>query len=245
MAMCRILTVLGSALFVAALFGVSRRWGHGADQASGTANEPASPRDQSTTRAEDECPQVQTQADFKLTTFISKRWYAQKQMVVDYLPEDSFNCVTAMYTPREPQFPWWSYSINVENRATKDDGERMDADLCATGADDADAAKLKVAPCFLPSVVAGPYWVLAHNEEEGYALISGGQPTIKTDSGCKTGSGTNGSGLWIFTREAFPSAALVQKVIDIAESQGFDVSVLRKVAHTNCTGEGYATQVLV
>ena len=33
--------------------------------------------------------------------------------------------------------------------------------------------KLEVAPCFLPTVAAGPYWVLDYSEEEGYALISG------------------------------------------------------------------------
>jgi hypothetical protein len=33
--------------------------------------------------------------------------------------------------------------------------------------------KLEVAPCFLPTVAAGPYWVLEYSEEEGYALISG------------------------------------------------------------------------
>ena len=57
-----------------------------------------------------------------------------------------------------------------------------------------------MAPCFLPKFAAGPYWVLEYNEEEGYALISGGQPTTETPAGCKNGEGKNNSGLWIFSR---------------------------------------------
>jgi hypothetical protein len=41
----------------------------------------------------------------------------------------------------------------------------------------------------------GPYWVLAYSESEGYAIVSGGNPTIPTENGlCKTGSGVNNSG---------------------------------------------------
>ena len=39
---------------------------------------------------------------------------------------------------------------------------------------DKSRGKLEVAPCFLPTALAGPYWVLDYSEEEGYALISGG-----------------------------------------------------------------------
>lgn len=41
---------------------------------------------------------------------------------------------------------------------------------------DKSRGKLEVAPCFLPTALAGPYWVLDYSEEEGYALISGGEP---------------------------------------------------------------------
>ena len=41
---------------------------------------------------------------------------------------------------------------------------------------DKSRGKLEVAPCFLPTALAGPYWVLDYSEEEGYALISGGGP---------------------------------------------------------------------
>ena len=52
---------------------------------------------------------------------------------------------------------------------------------------------------FVPSFLVGPYWELAYDENEGYALVSGGQPTEETTDGlCVPGDGINNSGLWIF-----------------------------------------------
>lgn len=62
-------------------------------------------------------------------------------------------------------------------------------------------SKLKVAPCFLPKVFSGDYWVVAYSESEGYALVSGGQPTKQGQNGlCTTGTGRNGSGLCCIVR---------------------------------------------
>ena len=104
--------------------------------------------------------------------------------------------------------------------------------MCAyqTGDSGTDLSKLEVAPCFLPKYFAGPYWIVAYNETEGYALISGGQPTIVTDDGCKSGDGTNNSGLWIFTRSQERDTELVAKVRTIASEAGFDLSVLNDVS---------------
>lgn len=99
-----------------------------------------------------------------------------------------------------------------------------------------------MAPCFLPTLLAGPYWVLDYDEAAGYALISGGAPTLPAEAGCMTGSGTNGSGLWIFTREQKRDEALVQKVRAIAAQKGFDLSVLNDVDQSAC---GSITQVVV
>ena len=93
----------------------------------------------------------------------------------------------------------------------------------------------QVGPCFLPrlpGVTVGPYWVLEYNEEEGYALVSGGQPTTRTPDGCVGGSGTYDAGLWIFTRQQQRDPALVEKVRGLAKAQGFDVSVLKDVNQT-------------
>ena len=104
-------------------------------------------------------------------------------------------------------------------------------------------SKLKVAPCFLPKIFSGDYWVVAYDEGEGYALVSGGQPTKQGQNGlCTTGTGTNGSGLWIFTRKQERDEALVTKVRSIATDKGFDISVLNDVDQTNCSsGSEYAT----
>ena len=71
--------------------------------------------------------------------------------------------------------------------------------------------------------------------EEGYALVSGGQPTIETEEGCWTGDGTHDAGLWIFTRDVFPTAGLVARVREIAKEQGFDLRVLKDANHEGCT----------
>merc|ERR1711982_298248 len=92
-----------------------------------------------------------------------------------------------------------------------------------------------VAPCFLPTIFSGPYWIVAYDESEGYALVSGGQPNVKgEDGGCSTGTGVNYSGLWIFTRSQERDEELVLRVRGIAEEAGFDTSVLNDVDQTNC-----------
>jgi len=183
-----------------------------------------------------ECPAVTTQPNFDFDTFISKRWYIQEQMTVGALPDNATDCYTAQYTVKD-EATFWGYTVTVDNRAKSDiDGSLVGGEICAVRADDADPAKLKVAPCFIPSIFAGPYWVLAHNEEEGYALISGGQPTEWTPDGCRTGTGTNNAGLWIFSREPNPTDGRVEKVRAIAQQQGFDLSVLNPVSHSDCGG---------
>merc|ERR1719384_1071670 len=136
-------------------------------------------------------------------------------MNVKTLPKDANNCLTASYSMR-PKKSFWGYSIKVENHAKFDDGTPRGGELCAYSASRSDPAKLAVAPCFLPRALTGPYWILRYNETGGYALISGGQPKVQTVRGCRTGTGTYNSGLWIFTRQAKPPAGVVDKVRGIA-----------------------------
>jgi len=187
-----------------------------------------------------ECQPVETQQGFDLDAYISKPWFIQQQMPTEYLPETKNFCVNAMYE-RKAEKSFWGYTISVRNRAAEADGTPTDSGdfLCAYGYDPEDPAKLAVAPCFTPKIVSGSYWVLAYNEAEGYALVSGGQPKVATPFGCRTGDGTNDSGLWIFTREPQPDFALVDKVRGIALSQGFDLGVLKNVSHVDCKGAPY------
>lgn len=183
------------------------------------------------------CPpkDFETVKDFDLDSFISKRWFIQQQMAVNYLPKSQNRCVYADYKLREKSF--WGYDVSVHNHAEEVAAPHKVHDsgstLCAKVVDKS-RGKLEVAPCFLPTIAAGPYWVLDYSEDEGYALISGGAPSQVGTDGCRTGSGTNGAGLWIFTRQQKADEALVQKVRGIAKAKGFDLSVLNPVDQSDC-----------
>jgi len=184
------------------------------------------------------CPPADfdTTEDFDLTTFISKRWYIQQQMETKYLPKSQNRCVYAEYKLKEKK-TFWGYDVDVHNHAEEVAPPHVEHDsgskLCAKVVDKT-RGKLEVAPCFLPTALAGPYWVLDYDEAAGYALISGGAPKVVAEGGCRTGTGTNDAGLWIFTREQKRDDALVQKVRDIAAKKGFDLSVLNDVDQTEC-----------
>jgi len=179
--------------------------------------------------------------DIDLDAYISKRWHIQQQMETSYLPKSHNWCVYADYR-RLAKKSFWGYDVGVHNHAEEQDGTIHDSDIDIKGGGimakilDQKTGKLEVAPHFLPTFLAGPYWVIDYSEAEGYTLVSGGAPTVTGKDGlCKTGSGTNNAGLWIFTRAQKTDATLVAKVRAIAQSKGFDVSVLNQVDNSNCT----------
>merc|ERR1719323_2284740 len=197
-----------------------------------------------TANCEVTCPpkNFSTVKDFNLESFIQKRWYIQQQMSVQYLPASENRCVYADYSLLTKK-SFWGYDVQVHNHAedvkpphaVHDSGTTICAKIV-----DKNAGKLEVAPCFLPTLTAGPYWVLDYSETDGYALISGGPPTHAAPTGCRTGKGVNDSGLWIFTREQKRDEGLVQKVRAIAASKGFDLSVLNDVDQTSCNAPNAA-----
>jgi len=182
-----------------------------------------------------QCLPMQTQKNFNLNTYISKTWFIQQQMPTQYLPAEKNFCVAAKYVLL-PKKSFWGYEIQVRNVARIAEGNLSDSGelLLAYGADTVDPAKLGVAPYFVPKSGSGEYWVVAYSEEEGYAVISGGQPTHKTEGGCTTGDGINDSGFWLFTRQRQRDDALVEKMRSIAKDKGFDVGVLKDVDQTDC-----------
>mmetsp|Transcript_9801 Transcript_9801/g.13853 ORF Transcript_9801/g.13853 Transcript_9801/m.13853 type:complete len:276 (-) Transcript_9801:255-1082(-) len=193
---------------------------------------------------EEQCKVVTTAENFSVESYIDGRWYIQAQQEIQYLPIEQNNCVYAEYSKRRKT--WWSwlspkYELDVRNFSQREDGTPVNSGdsffskLCAYTPNKSVPSKLAVAPCFVPTGLAGPYWVVEYNAEEGWAIISGGQPTIPGDNGgCKLGTGTNNSGLWLFTREVNPSPDLVTKMKELAEEKGFDISVLNKVDHNDC-----------
>ena len=138
---------------------------------------------------------VTTVEDFDLTQYASAPWYVQQQAENTYTPPERNRCVTAQYKLRDDNneknwwdiSTWWGYTVDVFNYAEDDDGGNNGGEsstsvaggnLCADF-DPGMPSQLKVAPCFLPKLFAGPYWVVSYREGEtdGYALVSGGQPT--------------------------------------------------------------------
>jgi len=194
------------------------------------------------------CRPVTTVGNFDLTEYASAPWYVQQQAQNTYTPLDRDRCVTAQYNLKEDSGPWWTrswggYTVDVFNYAEDGEGgSSSGGNLCADYDRDT-PSRLKVAPCFLPKFFAGPYWIVAYEEgNEGYALVSGGQPEEmvdgeadcgpdRTEACCKTGDGINNSGLWILTRQTNPSNALVETVRGIAREKGFTTSVLFGVTH--------------
>jgi len=195
----------------------------------------------------DSCPTVTTQPNFNLTNYVTGgKWYIQQQMAVLYLPENQNYCVTAQYSFTDST----KTKAHVSNYANEGgiNGKVYDSDkqvgilggICADLPDPSEPAKLSVGPCNLPTWLPGArgaYWIVAAGpsaDNYEWALISGGQPTHKADGGCRTGTGINDSGLWIFTRKAERDDELITKIRGIAQQKGFDLSVLNDVTQAGC-----------
>lgn len=115
--------------------------------------------------------------------------------------------------------------------------------LCARAVDEKDSSKLAVAPCFLPNILAGPYWVLgigkANDGTYEWAIVIGGEPSVKWDDGCTTKEeGTNGAGLWLFTRTPNPPMATLAKMHALLKQKGVARSRLHPVAQDGCSYHG-------
>lgn len=189
-----------------------------------------------------ECKTVDTVENFDVVQYASAPWYIHQQAETRYSPLDRNYCTRAQYSLRDsPSF--WGYTVSVNNYAEDAFGNDYGGPLCAFQDEDS-PGKLAVAPCLFPKFVAGPYWIVAYNESEGYALVSGGQPTIPgKDSGCQTGTDTNNAGLWIFMRSQERNEGAIEKVRSIAEDAGFDVSVLNDVVQEGCAYDEEDNQV--
>lgn len=142
-----------------------------------------------------QCKEVATVDPFDINAYASAKWYVHQQAETSYQPKSRNYCVTAEYRLFDrPTF--FGYSVGVLNKDRDERGNEREAHLCAHVKDSNSPSKLAVAPCLLPTIAAGPYWVVAYDEAEGYALVSGGQPTnAGQNGGCTTGTGINNSGM--------------------------------------------------
>ncbi|XP_071697230.1 temperature-induced lipocalin-1 [Rutidosis leptorrhynchoides] len=142
------------------------------------------------------------------------RWYEIASFPSRFQPKNGMN-TRATYTLKEDG------TVNVLNE-TWSDGKRGYIEGTAYKADPkSDEAKLKVkfyVPPFLPIIpVTGDYWVLYLDDDYQYALI--GQPSR--------------SYLWILSRKNELDDEIYNKLVEKAKEEGYDVSKLKKTAHTN------------
>jgi len=202
-----------------------------------------------TAAAAGSCPSVGVQSDFNLTEYIRSTWYIQQQQVTEYEPATDNFCVTATYVKGKKTVPFFSGEVlSVYNYANGDkvNGANQNSEalvLCARVPDPSQPAKLLVAPCFLPNVLAGDYWVIAAGPSPSnyeWAIVSGGNPTVPDSSGgCTTKTtGTNGAGFWLFTRSQQPGEATISMMRELAQKAGFGLSKLNPVAQQGCSYEG-------
>jgi lipocalin len=177
-------------------------------------------------------------------------WYVQEQQVTGYQPQESLYCVTATYERGTgTKVPFFRGEvIEVYNQANQGavNGplqNKNNRKLCARLQDESQPGKLSVAPCFLPNVFSGPYWIIALGKDGrgkyDWAVVIGGEPTDKYYDGCTTRTkGTNGAGLWLLSRTPVASHHTLRAMKAALAAQGVSASQLRKVAQTNCKYEG-------
>lgn len=197
------------------------------------------------------CPSVETvgSKNFNLTEWVRKTWYIQEQQIVQYQQPKDFYCVAATYDLRGDTVPFFHGTVvTVYNYANVGavNGPNQNANnmtLCGRAVNEQDTSKLAVAPCFLPNILAGPYWVIGIGEQRSgeydWAVVIGGEPSVKWDDGCTTKEeGTNGAGLWLFSREPMASKEDMNAMHALLEKKGIARSRLHTVAQAGCKYAG-------
>ena len=108
-------------------------------------------------------------------------------------------------------------------------------------------AKITVAPCKLPNLLSGDYWVAAAGPTPAnyqYALVVAGQPSIQKSDGCTTPDTCSTPadfrcGMWMFTREPEPRPSIMADLMAAAKEKGISTQLLRPVNHSGCSYNGF------
>jgi len=207
--------------------------------------------------AASQCQPVTSLDEFDLEQYTSAKWYSHQQRTSPFQSLALFNCVTAEYSllnatngAQEAAGSTNGYGYKVFNYAEDIDGNAYTSDdtvgetggplpgsLCAGSQvfEGDKASEATVGFCTFPANAAqqSNYWVLAYDEEEGYALIAGGQTLVPTADGlCTYGNPT--AGLWIFSRSPVRNEAMIEKYRATAIDNGIDPSIMDDVSHDNC-----------
>lgn len=197
------------------------------------------------------CPDIQPMTNFNTTEYIRSTWYIQQQQLTGYQPANSLYCVAQTLEATNRTVPFFNgdvlavYNYANLNSVNGDNQNAGNFTLCARQPYKNDTARILNAPCFLPNLFAGPYWVLAagpvsHNYS--WAIVSGGEPNVTyNDGNCSTSeNGVNGSGLWLFTRERFGGFAMesVRSMRIYLRDYGITTSQLLNVTQVGCNYTG-------
>mmetsp|Transcript_8911 Transcript_8911/g.26177 ORF Transcript_8911/g.26177 Transcript_8911/m.26177 type:complete len:293 (-) Transcript_8911:39-917(-) len=220
------------------------------------------------------CPLLVPMAHFNLTAYSSRPWYPQLQMPLAWQPVEDLKCMSTSYSKlnkcRDDRYAgfanlkclpktWpmgFGWELDFSNKAdTNRHGGDTSGFLCAS---QVKGSMLKVAPCFVPSTFAGPYWVVFYNEgwkepigpgnRNGVAIVASGQPdkvittlpkTSKDDPKAENKvrcmyHDIKNRGLWIMTRQRKYDPNIVQHAMNIAQDFGFETSIMHKVDQTGC-----------
>jgi|EP00505_MAST-04D_sp_SCG-Rhode-Island_P002201 hypothetical protein len=202
-----------------------------------------------------DCPDVKPVPGLNLTEWSRKSWYVQEQQLNGYQSAAELFCVVATYDNNESlKVPFFKGPVlavhnyenkNMVNGPIESTDVNIPKGLCARQPKSDLAAELLVAPCFLPNLLAGPYWIVAFGADDTtgeyrWGAISGGAPTVKYSDGCTTKEkGVNGSGLWIFTREPVGSEATINEARKALSNLGYTLQRLKPVAQKGCTYKGF------
>lgn len=197
------------------------------------------------------CPSITPMNNFNTTEYIRSSWFIQQQQITGYQPRDALYCVAQTINTTNQTVPFYNGTVlSVYNygrlggvNGTRENSKNFT--LCARQYNQSTPSELLNAPCFIPNIFAGPYWVLAagpHSYNYAWAIVSGGPPNVMyPDGNCSTSLfGTNGSGLWLFTRERF--GYLVDKYVHYMRTllinMGITVSQLLNVTQSGCDFNG-------
>jgi lipocalin len=192
---------------------------------------------------------LQTNPPINVTEYIKSSWYIQEQQINGYQKEEDLNCVVATYNiDNKSKVPFFKGKVfSVYNYANKysvnGNATNNSTVLCGRIPNTNHSEKILVAPCFLPNIFGGPYWIVLagpYQNDYKWAVVSGGQPTVQvTNSTCTTKTtGVNGSGLWIFSRTKVLDQDTLKMIKQKMINKGIAISKLLQVQQKGCKYQG-------
>ena len=201
--------------------------------------------------SQNQCPLVTPMDNFNTSEYIRATWFIQQQQITGYQPENTLYCVAQTLEATNRSVPFFNgpvllvYNYGNINGVNGSSENKNNFTLCARQTNPSLPSEIINAPCFLPNALAGPYWVIAAGPTQSnysWAIVSGGPPTVKyKDGNCSTKiQGTNGSGLWLFTRERYGTNAdfYTRQMRNILLQKGYTTSLLLNVTQRNCSYNG-------